>query len=102
MDHRKELENTTPIIFGHIEGLLEAWLSNEFGATDWGKELTITQRHRLIQLFRLLEPGWIVERMAYPYDTATKSTLIRLAQLVNTGSLAGITDEPEQEVISHD
>lgn len=103
MDHKKESAQTTAIIFGHIEGLIEAWLQDDLGMIKWDKGLTYTQTHRLIQLFRLLDQGWIVDRMAYPYDTATKTTLIRLSQLVSTGSFFMPTDEDtDQEVVSDD
>lgn len=71
------IEKTT---FGHIEGLLEAWLGR--GAdTQWQhKELEGWQRDRLIELFDSLSSGFVVRTMnhAAPSDKATMTFLSML------------------------
>jgi len=69
-------------IFGMIEGLLEAWCRMHF-STNWknhAKHLTTAQRHRLGQLFDLLDPKWIVQQM----QAGNTSVQELLAWLANT------------------
>jgi hypothetical protein len=62
--------------FGHIEGLLEGW---NIGWDEMEK-LTYDQAYRLRELFRLLDPAWIVNTMncGMPSD---KKLLTKLSEL---------------------
>ena len=63
---------------GMIHGLLEAWTNYHF-SFEWKRvELTIEQKARLVQLFKLLDSAWVVKQMCsgFPSD---KELLIYLS-----------------------